>query len=75
MPLSDMQRSVMNVLLPFRSEQSYVGGGAALNLQWSRLSDDIDIFRDIRPDLQSSVEPELRALRDRGGFVTNSTIA
>ena len=66
MPLSNMQRNVMSVLLPFRSEQSYVGGGAALNLRWPRLSDDMDIFRDARTDPQSSVEPELRALRDRG---------
>ena len=45
MPLSDMQRGVMDVLQRFRSEQSYVGGGAALNLEWPRLSDERTLWR------------------------------
>jgi hypothetical protein len=61
-----MQRLVMETLQPFRSENNYVAGGAALNQQWPRLSDDMDIFQELREELETSVSPEIRALHDAG---------
>lgn len=66
MPLTAIQRSVADVLRPHRSEHTYVAGGAALNRDWPRLSDDMDIFHDIRKQLPHFVEPELEALRNAG---------
>ena len=42
MPLTPLQRLVVGTLRPFRSSNSYVGGGAALNQRWPRLSDDME---------------------------------
>lgn len=66
MPLTSFQRTVVNILRPFRTEHSYIAGGAALNRDWPRLSDDMDIFYDLRNQLPRTVEPELQALRDNG---------
>ncbi len=64
MPLTPLQCMVVKVLRPFRTEHNYVAGGAVLNYQWPRLSDDMDIFQDHRNRLLNNVEPELQALRD-----------
>lgn len=66
MPLTGLQRRVLRTLRPFRTEHSYVAGGAALNHDWPRLSDDTDIFSDQRGKLPKGMEPELQALRDDG---------
>ena len=66
MPLTDIQRKVIEVLRPFRNENNYVAGGAALNQRWPRLSDDMDIFQDQRNQLPDQVGLELQALRDDG---------
>ncbi|MPY76439.1 MAG: hypothetical protein GEU87_19545 [Alphaproteobacteria bacterium] len=55
---------VVAALRPFRTEHDYVAGGAALNQDWPRLSDDMDIFHDNRNQLPRSVERELQALRE-----------
>jgi hypothetical protein len=72
MPLTDIQRLVIQVLRPFRGPDNYVGGGAALNLNWNRLSDDMDIFRDSAARLPAAVAPEVEALR-AAGFAVNIT--
>jgi hypothetical protein len=64
MPLTELQRMVIDVLRPFRTRHDYVGGGAALNQNWPRLSDDMDIFHDNRNRLPRSVARVLQALRD-----------
>jgi len=66
MSLTPLQRIVAEVLRPFRTRHNYVAGGAALNREWPRLSDDMDVFHDRRDQLPESVEPELRALREAG---------
>ena len=66
MTLTPIQQSAARVLRPYRSEYSYVAGGAALNRDWPRLSDDMDIFLDDRDRLPHSVEAELEALRNAG---------
>jgi hypothetical protein len=65
MPLSDIQLKVVKVLRSFRSTTNYVGGGAALNRRWSRISDDLDIYTDLG-DLPESARRELAALRREG---------
>ena len=66
MTLTPIQRSAARVLRPYRSEYSYVAGGAALNRDWPRLSDDMDIFDDRGDRLPHSVAPEFEALRNAG---------
>lgn len=73
MPLTDIQRKVIEVLQPFRNPNNYVAGGAALNQRWPRLSDDMDIFQDHRNQLPDQVGPELQALRDAGLSVEVTT--
>jgi hypothetical protein len=46
MALTDLQMRVMQRLAANRSQTSYLAGGAILNLNWPRRSDDIDIFQD-----------------------------
>lgn len=73
MSLTALQCTVAKVLRPFRTEHNYVAGGAVLNREWPRLSDDMDIFHDQRNQLPDSVEPELQALRDAGFTVEITT--
>lgn len=73
MPLTDFQKSVLNVIRPFRTEANYVGGGAALNRNWARISDDMDIFHDRRESLPDKVAMELECLRD-AGFAIELTV-
>ncbi len=66
MPLTQLQKMVMSVLQEFRTPGDYVGGGAALNLDEFRLSDDMDIFQDRLNALPFGVNKELDALRAKG---------
>lgn len=66
MPLTPLQRVAIKALKPFRTTKDYVGGGAALNKSWQRLSDDMDIFRDEFRSFPRDVRPELAALKDAG---------
>lgn len=66
MPLTKLQLSALEVLKPFRTENTFIGGGAALNQQWARISDDLDIFDDRRKVLPEQVAPELEKLREAG---------
>lgn len=65
MPLTGIQVEVARVLRKFRSVDHYIGGGAALNRDKPRLSDDFDIFGD-RDALPAVVEQEINALREAG---------
>jgi hypothetical protein len=71
--LTDFQKSVLDVLRPFRSETTFIGGGSALNLTWARLSDDTDIFNDTRGSLPKSIEQELAAVKKEGFSVEITT--
>jgi hypothetical protein len=66
MSLTQIQTRVIEVLREFRTPQDYVGGGAALNFDAPRLSDDMDIFGDRAAGLPSSGDKELDALRAHG---------
>ncbi|MXY38830.1 MAG: hypothetical protein F4027_08920 [Rhodospirillaceae bacterium] len=72
MPLTAIQQSAARALRPHRSKYSYVAGGAALNREWPRVSDDMDIFHDHGDRLPDSVAPELEALR-KAGFTVELT--
>ena len=73
MPLTDFQKSVLAVIRPFRNESNYVGGGAALNQSWARISDDMDVFDDHRQRLPGNVDQELEALRGEGYAIELTT--
>ncbi|MDB5489389.1 MAG: hypothetical protein JWQ58_3104 [Reyranella sp.] len=72
MPLTPLQQRVLRTLRGFRSEQTYIGGGAALNQGWPRLSDDMDIFGDDSGSLPAASKPELEAL-EKAGFTVHVT--
>ena len=72
MPLTPLQRIVIELLRPFRSAHDFVGGGAALNQRWPRLSDDMDIFHDRRARLPRDVQAEIAVLQ-AAGFSTEVT--
>ena len=65
MPLTGIQFEVAKVLRRFRSADHYIGGGAALNRDKPRISDDFDIFGD-RDALPAVVEQEINALKEAG---------
>lgn len=73
MPLTSLQKMVAKVLSPYRTASNFVGGGAALNRQWARISDDLDIYADHR-SLPKSAELELEALRKQG-FSVDITVS
>lgn len=73
MPLTPLQREVVRILAPFRDAHDFVGGGAVLNVDWPRLSDDTDIFHDARGELPRRVDREIAALEAAGFSVETTT--
>jgi hypothetical protein len=71
-PLTSLQRLVVTTLREYRTEHDYVGGGAALNQRWPRLSDDMDIFCDFQSLPQGPVA-EVEALGKAGFSVEITT--
>lgn len=69
MPLTEIQKSVLRVLARRRSKASYLAGGAVLNRNGPRLSDDIDIFHDDEAALKAAAEADSQALREAGFMV------
>ena len=65
MPLTDLQRMVAKVIRPYRTVSNFVGGGAALNRRWSRISDDLDLYTESRTLPRSALD-EIEALRGAG---------
>jgi hypothetical protein len=66
MPLTPLQSKVLRLLASHRTTQSYVAGGAALNRNHPRLSDDIDIFSDRGIDLAATAQRDVDALLAAG---------
>ena len=56
----------MRCLAPNRSETSYAAGGAVLNREWPRLSDDIDIFHDTDEEIVGAADRDIETLRAAG---------
>ncbi len=69
MPLTKLQSHALRVLASERSPDSYIAGGAVINLEGPRFSDDIDIFQDTEQRLESAAQADAKALADAGlGF-------
>ncbi len=66
MVLSKLQKAVMALLAANRSGTSYVAGGAALNRDWQRLSDDIDVFHDTDEEIGTHADKDIESLREAG---------
>jgi hypothetical protein len=67
MALTDLQMQIMQRLAANRSETSYFAGGAILNLNWPRRSDDIDIFQDTDETVSVAALKDIADL-ESGGF-------
>ena len=67
MALTQLQKDVMAVIAANRSETSYMAGGAVLNRDWFRLSDDLDIFHDTDEEIVATAKTDIAAL-ERAGF-------
>ena len=59
MPLDDLQKSILAVLLPSRTPQSVFAGGSVLNRHAYRLSFDQDIFHAEGTISKTSTTPSL----------------
>jgi hypothetical protein len=64
--LSELQKRVLQVLAANRSEESYMAGGAVLNRERPRVSDDFDVFHDTDEDIAPASERDIAALREHG---------
>ena len=67
MALTDLQRHILHHLGANRSSSSDVARGLALNADWPRLCDDIDIFDDTDEEIFASAERDLGVL-EKAGF-------
>lgn len=67
MALTALQQDVLHCIAANRSDSSYVAGGIALNRDWPRLSDDIDVFHDTDEEIGAAAETDIATLR-RAGF-------
>ena len=66
MPLSNLQRSVLQTLASQRDPESYVAGASALNQKMKRYSADIDIFHDREERVSQAAQSDARILIDAG---------
>jgi len=66
MAVTDLQKRIMQRLASSRSETSYLAGGLVLNREWSRLSDDIDIFHDRDEDVAQVARKDMADLEADG---------
>lgn len=70
MALTQLQKDVMAVIAANRSESSYMAGGAVLNRDWFRLSDDLDIFHDTDEEIVATARADISSLEAAGFKVT-----
>lgn len=66
MALTSLQKQVMAVIAANRSDTSYMAGGAVLNKDWFRLSDDLDIFHDTDEEIVATAKEDIAALESAG---------
>jgi hypothetical protein len=64
--LTPIQKRVLKILLSTRNEHSYIAGGSALNIDFSRLSRDIDIFHDAQELCNLTAKADLQLLQKHG---------
>lgn len=66
MPLSEVQREVLQLLAAHRNPESYVAGAAALNRDGARFSGDIDIFHDREENVAHAADEDAALLAEQG---------
>ena len=68
MPLSDVQEEALRLLAIHRDDESYLAGGAAMNIepQSTRYSDDLDYFQDSEERVAEAFASDEAALRQAG---------
>src|SRR4051812_19483218 len=74
MALTQLQAEVMAVIAANRSETSYMAGGAVLNADWPRKSDDLDIFHDTDEEIVATAKSDIAALEAANFRVTVDVI-
>lgn len=66
MPLTSIQKHILDVIKSNRSPESYLAGGAVLNRAWPRLSDDLDIFCNHESEVIEQAQADIRSLEKNG---------
>ncbi len=66
MPLTRFQSRILRLLAAHRDPESYVAGSTPLNREWTRFSEDIDIFHDREERVAQAAEEDTAALRTEG---------
>ena len=66
MPLTDLQKRILKAVAANRDPENYVAGGAVLNVNTDRFSDDIDLFSDRMEDLDRVAGWDEKSLRQAG---------
>ncbi|MBW9117700.1 nucleotidyl transferase AbiEii/AbiGii toxin family protein [Rhizobium cauense] len=66
MALTRIQKEIMASIAGNRSDTSYVAGGLVLNMDWPRMSDDIDIFHDTDEEIGVSADTDIAKLEADG---------
>ncbi len=59
MALTRPQRDIMASIAGNRSDSSYIARGIVLNMDWPRISDDMDIFHDTDEEIGSAAEADI----------------
>jgi hypothetical protein len=65
-PLTKLQSHVLRVLAAYRSPDSYIAGGVAINREGPRFSADIYIFQDSEQRLEAAAQADAQALNAAG---------
>jgi hypothetical protein len=73
MAISQLQQDILLSIAKNRSETSYIAGGVALNENWARLSDDIDVFHDTDEEIGTSADKDIATLK-ADGFRVNVVV-
>lgn len=66
MPLTDLQKRILESISSNRSPENHVAGGSVINMSGPRYSDDIDLFSDRASALHSVVAEDERSLVGAG---------
>lgn len=66
MPLTDLQKRILRAVAANRDPGNYVAGGAVLNVDTDRFSDDIDPFSDRKEHLDRVADWDEKSLRQAG---------
>ncbi len=72
MPLTTLQRQVLSLLAAYRTPESHVAGGAAINRaeQSPRYSSDLDFFHDTAEAVQTCAQRDAEVLHSAGYEIT-----